>query len=679
MPISVRNGLFFKVWLMLCMGLGALGIAVPAFAQTTTYSNTNATTGGAINDTATPCAAPLVRNFVVGTSYTVSDVDIGALVTHSYRGDLQMTLQSPAGTRVRFFNQGGGSADNYNVMVNDEGGPSVNADTNPHTTTAPPYPNNFSTASPTGTVSPDTPLSVFDGQNSLGTWRLEICDNAAADFGDFLRADLLLTQLPTNYADLSLTKAVSNATPANGAAISYTLAVTNAAASPQTANGVTVRDSLPPGVTFVSATGFGSYNSATGVWTVGSIPAGTTRTLTINVTVSASSGATVTNGAEVSGSSIVDIDSTPGNGSTIEDDDAFVSFTVSGTRVAGTAPTLSCPAGSSTFDWDGRAWGAGSLFNSYSLTSVGPVGFSISSTTILVAGSPALNTNLTGGIPVPQQSLFINMNNNAQSDVSTTVIGFLGAVPGLQFRLFDVDFGSGSYADKITVTGSFNGLPVTPTLTNGTSNYVAGNVAIGDAGATDTTDAGNVTVTFSSPVDTVTVVYGNHTTAPANPGNQWMSIHDMTTCNPVVSLGMTKVSSVFNDGVSPQFFIPGNDVVYTIALSNTASGSVTDDTVFLLDPLPSNVTFFNGDADGSGPGTTPVIFTNNGSGLTFNYATDVRYATTAPANFAACTYTPTAGYDANVRYICVNPKGRMTGQSGATAPSFSISFRAKIN
>ncbi len=657
--------MFTRLWSAFGAAVLWLALANSAVAQTS-YSGTVPVSIPDDN-----CPANVASNFTVGTG-TVSDVDIGIVIDHTYRGDLQLRLRAPDGTILLLANKVGGGLDDFNVMLNDETTqPTIDNHTaNQDDSTATPWQRTFK---------PLAALSFFDGKSASGTWSLLACDDAGADTGSIVRADLIVTFAPANYADLSLTKTVSNATPASGAAISYTLSVTNAAGSPQTATSVTVQDTLPAGVTFVSATGFGSFDSGTGVWTVGSIPPGTTRTLTINVTVNASSEAVVTNSAEVSGSSIVDIDSSPGNGSTTEDDDAAIALTVSGARVAGTPPTLMCPAGSAILDWDGRTWTPGSLNNTYPLTGVGPINIAISSTTAFVSGSPALNANLTGGLSPTQNSLFLNMNNNAISDVSTTVISFAGAMPGLQFRLFDMDFNGSSFADKVTVTGSFNGSPVSPTMTNGVSNYVVGNVAIGDRSATDTTDVGNVVVTFTSPVDTLTLVYGNHTTAPANPGNQWMSIHDMTTCNPVVSFGMTKISAIFNDGVSPQFNIPGNDVTYTIALSNTASGSVTNDTVFMLDPLPANVTFFNGDADGAGPGTTPVLFANNGSGLTFNYATDVRYATTAPANFAACTYAPTAGYDANVRYICVNPKGRMTGKSGPTAPSFAVSFRARIN
>src|SRR3546814_5248319 len=163
----------------------------------------------------------------------------------------------------------------------------VNSDGNGtnHSNSAPPYQNSFR---------PNAPLSAFNGQSSAGTWRLEICDQyPSADNGNFVRTDLYLTSVPSNYADLSLTKSVSNAAPAFGASINYVLSVTNASGSAQTATGVTVADNLPAGFSFTGASGFGSYNSATGVWTVGSIPPETKRTLTISGTVPATAGASV--------------------------------------------------------------------------------------------------------------------------------------------------------------------------------------------------------------------------------------------------------------------------------------------------------------------------------------------------------------------------------------------------
>ncbi|WP_298023362.1 proprotein convertase P-domain-containing protein [uncultured Parasphingopyxis sp.] len=661
----------------------AAGLALSAgsaIAQTvTTYSNT---TTGTINGSTT-CSSPLVRNFTVGTSFIVADVDLGLLATHSWRGDIRLTLQSPAGTRVQIVNGNSNdvSGDNFNVRLSDEGTGLVNTDGNTvnHTTTAPPYQNTFT---------PNAALSAFDGQNAQGTWRLEICDiYPSADNGTFQRADLYLTALPANYADLSLAKSVSNASPAAGSTITYTLTLNNAAASNQTATNVTVRDALPFGVTFVSASGYGSYSSITGLWTVPSIAPNQTRTLTITATVSASAGATVINSAEVQSSNRTDPDSTPGNGSTTEDDDAEASFTVSGTPTPGTPPAFTCPAGNVLFDWDSVTWAEGSLNNSYTLANVGTIGFAISAPPGIWLNdgnfggqTPAEASYYNAGLYPGQDALHYLIDAGTQADQATTTISLQYGAAGARFIVSDIDDGGAQFKDRLVVTGSYQGNPVVPILTNNVANAVAGNVAIGTAAAGNTVQDGNVIVTFLSPVDTITVVYGPDASGPAFPGQQGIGIHDITFCNPLADIDVTKTSIVYDSGASEEFHIPGNDVLYTINVSNTASGTVTANSLFVVDSLPADVTFFNGDANGGAPGTAPVIFANSGSGLTFSLATDLRYssAATPPASFAACSYTPAAGYDPNVRHICINPKGTMTGKTGPTTPSFSLSFRARI-
>ena len=128
------------------------------------------------------------------------------------------------------------------------------------------------------------------------------------------------------------------------------------------------------------------------------------------------------------------------------------------------------------------------------------------------------------------------------------------------------------------------------------------------------------------------------------------------------------------------YAVPGNDVIYTITVSNAGPGSVDADAMFLVDKIPDEVEFYVGDIDDAGPQSDPVAFTQTASGLTFTYGTDIGYsdAATPPADFAACTYTPPAGYDAagNVKYICINPKGAFAG--GSPAPEFAISFRVRI-
>lgn len=570
--------------------IGCATLAAPAAAQTA--SNT---TTGAINS-ATTCTAPLVRNFTVSSSFTVGDVDLGVLATHTWRGDIQITLQSPAGTRVQLVNGDVNAidGDNFNVRLDDAAATLVNTDGNSvnHTTTAPPYQNQFR---------PNAVLSAFNGQNSAGTWRLEICDLfPTADDGTFQRADLYLTALASTYADLSLTSSVSNASPTNGATISYTFTVSNAGAPSQSASGITVGNLLPLGTSFVSASGSGSFNSGTGIWTVPTLAPGASATITINATVTATSGATITSFAEIRSSSLTDIDSTPNNGSVTEDDDAQASFTVAGTRVAGTPPTLTCPL-TTLFDWDSITWAAGSTSNSYAITNIGTVGWTITNPGTWLNNatyggqSPAEQTVVNGGITGAGQSLFQLTDMANQSQAAVTTITLPTAVPGLQFRIFDVDFASGQFADRVTVTGTFNGASVTPTLTNGVANYVIGNSAFGDATSADTSGNGNVVVTFTSPVDTITITYGNHSLAPANPGQQAIAIHDITFCRPQATLTVDKTSTIVSDpvnGTTNPKFIPGARARYCILVTN--AGSATTTTVALTDTLPANTTLVAG-------------------------------------------------------------------------------------
>ena len=101
-----------------------------------------------------------------------------------------------------------------------------------------------------------------------------------AGLGALLSFVLLAPAEAQAQADLALTKTVSDATPNVGDTVTFTITLTNA--GPVSAAGVTVTDLLPAGLTFVSATpSQGTYISATGVWTVGTVTTATPQTLLI--------------------------------------------------------------------------------------------------------------------------------------------------------------------------------------------------------------------------------------------------------------------------------------------------------------------------------------------------------------------------------------------------------------
>lgn len=135
--------------------------------------------------------------------------------------------------------------------------------------------------------------------------------------------DLASLTFTPSMADLSLTKTVNTLKPNVGDNVTFTLTIRND--GPDDAVQVTATDRLSAGLTFVSATGQGSYSSNTGVWTVGTIASGANATFSIIAKV-ASIGAK-TNSAQITTSNQHDPDSTPGNNVSTEDDQASVVVT----------------------------------------------------------------------------------------------------------------------------------------------------------------------------------------------------------------------------------------------------------------------------------------------------------------------------------------------------------------
>ena len=149
--------------------------------------------------------------------------------------------------------------------------------------------------------------------------------------------------------------------------------------------------------------------------------------------------------------------------------------------------------------------------------------------------------------------------------------------------------------------------------------------------------------------------------------------------NQTALLNVTKSTAV-SPLSTETFAIPGSDILYTLNVESTGTAPVDEDSLFLVDTLPGEVAFYNGDIDDGGPESGSVQFTALSSGVTFSEASDLRFSSdpAKPASISDCTYTPIAGYDVNVRHVCFAPKGQLLG--GAIQPNaeFSITFRARI-
>lgn len=227
------------------------------------YTNS---TDGPVNETATPCANPLLRSFSVTDAYTVADVDIGVLMRHSYRGDLLMYLNSPSSTRIQLFTGTGGTRNNFNVLLDDSNANSVTThfanDTANAATIVPPYQRNFA---------PANSLLPFNGENALGTWVLEICDRFNLDSGTFYQSDLFLTAEPATINVTKISSTISDGVSASnpksipGAVVRYCITITNA--GPGIAATINASDAMPANANFVA----GSMRSGANCGSAGTI------------------------------------------------------------------------------------------------------------------------------------------------------------------------------------------------------------------------------------------------------------------------------------------------------------------------------------------------------------------------------------------------------------------------
>src|SRR5262249_24518109 len=110
---------------------------------------------------------------------------------HTWVGDLVVKLTSPHGTTVTLIDRAGGPGNrgnNFCQTLLDDGG-SVSIQSQPPA--AAPF---------TGTFTPASPLSAFNGENPNGTWTLAVQDLALLDTGS-IRAFSLIVASTTSAAE----------------------------------------------------------------------------------------------------------------------------------------------------------------------------------------------------------------------------------------------------------------------------------------------------------------------------------------------------------------------------------------------------------------------------------------------------------------------------------------------
>ncbi len=239
----------------------------------------------------------------------------------------------------------------------------------------------------------------------------------------------------------------------------------------------------------------------------------------------------------------------------------------------------------------------------------------------------------------------------------------------------------GGNTETVLTSDILNGDPVS--LSNITLTSLAINGPDGNPSTAITLNAnGTVTVPPGTSPGAYSVEY--EICDIVNTGN-CDSVIETITVEGLPAILPVKTVEMFENPGNANYAIPGNDVIYTITIKNIGDGSTDSDSIKIIDAMPPEVSFWNGDIDFGGddnfPDITPVAFQKSASAeITFIYETDIKFGfgTIAPSDFESCSsLTPDNSYRDDVNFICFNPKGVLNAASPSN--SFSLSFRAQIN
>lgn len=320
----------------------------------------------------------------------------------------------------------------------------------------------------------------------------------------------------------------------------------------------------------------------------------------------------------------------------------------------------------------------------------------LSSTQVNSNAMPAISTLVTGNTTSNRSLVFGGVFSGRTASMAgstrviTMTVTFAQPVRDFSLTAFDVDFTSNQFRDWVQVTGSDGTTTFTPVLSTpwnsgnlagqprtavGSSLVVgaatspvtvAANQAAGTMESGNNSETGTLTATFSQPVTSITFKYGNYplTTGESSTGQQAIGIAGFAFC-PMPVLSLAKTSQPVT-GTLGAYNLPGNDVIYSLVLSNSGGSPVDSGTIVLTDALPSGVTFRNLAFDST---TSLPVKVVSAGGMTVT-AGSVSYRRQGETAF---NYTPVAGYDPLVEAIRIAPSGPLDANA-----SLAVQFRARV-
>ncbi|WP_254510904.1 beta strand repeat-containing protein [Anatilimnocola floriformis] len=454
--------------------------------------------------------------------------------------------------------------------------------------------------------------------------------------------------------DLALTKTVNNNKQVVGQPVTFTIIVSNTSST--NATGVAVTDQLPAGLTFVSSNpAQGTYDSGTGVWTVGTVNAGATATLTVTATV-ATAGAK-TNTAEVTAAGQTDIDSTPNNKATAptEDDTASVIVTPASidlnltqtvnnpTQVVGQPVTFTLTLGNTG---SGSATGVavtdqlpagltfvssnpsqGTYDNTTGIWTVGTINAAANATLTITAtvATTGVKTNVAEVTAANEGDVDSTPNNKAtaptEDDTASASVTPGGIDLSIAKTVNNATAAVGStvvYTVVVTnATGVNNatGVVVTDLLPTGMTfvsntatqgTYVSGTgvwtVGAINAGASATLTITATVATTGAKTNTAEVTAADQTDIDSTPNNKATAPNEDDTSSIVVTPGSaTTIDLSLTKTVNTPTPNKNANVTFTVTVSN-AAGQANATGVVVTDLLPAGMTFVS---------STPSVGTYN--------------------------------------------------------------------
>ncbi|MEJ2218375.1 MAG: hypothetical protein P8099_17365, partial [Gemmatimonadota bacterium] len=448
-----------------------------------------------------------------------------------------------------------------------------------------------------------------------------------------------VTTTASQTADVAVTKTASTSAVA-GAQISYTIAVQNSA-GPSNASGVTVTDSLPAALTFVSATGGGTYDPTTRTvtWNVGTLAVGSSTNLGLTAMVDAGASGSMSNTARVSTASA---DPSAGNDTStvtttvVQGADLAVTKTGPATDTAGTqisyaiavdhvggtsdasgvtvtdtlpaALTFVSATGGGTYSATTRAvtWSVGTVpvggSTSLGLTATVGAGASGSVSNRAWVGSTSADPVSTNDSSTATTAV----SHSADLSVTKTGPASVNAGANLTYTIGVSHVGGPSDASGVTVTDT---LPAALTFVSATGGgtYNATSRAV-------TWNVGVLAVGGSTSVGLTATVAAAATGSVSN--RAWVG---STTADPVstndsstVTTTLTRSADLSVTKSGPATASAGSNVSYTIAVQNSAGPSNVSG-VTVTDTLSSSLTFVSETGGGTYNATSRAVTWNVGA------------------------------------------------------------------